>query len=510
MGKYSLTTAQYNPISLQEMMAIPSMYTDAYNKEKAQYDEYMDRVAAIKAVVGNDDYAAVRMANYEQQRDELAKAFANNRYDKNMAIGNNTLRQIWRDDMLPLEVGVKKLDDFRKFQQAHPDYIGKNYGLKDFTENPDTLYGNILGENIKKQMQENALLESKHDIRNIKTSLAPFTYNISKWGFTMPEQQEWMGRARAYFSALQSGASPEQADAILGNDPQYQGLKSSILNIANQYDFMNQDEETRAGIAKYALEGIANGLTQDEGKEIQDHYSMQRSLAKQQELPREQAKPVRKVLVKAQNNREMRGKNTNMGTSDSVLANTMHVAGSSWAGEGSAELYTLNLVKKRLNGAILQVPRSGVGKSVADGYKDITLSKADIDNISEVGFVPSRMINKKDTYNLSVMVGTGEDSKIYDIPIEEIGGSSLKAAMDEQITKTRQRINAGFYDENGYHKFKTNNELSNAEFIRSLYNGSNNTTIQSVFENMMDGLASQVINSYESTSSHKITNSERK
>lgn len=122
-GNYSLVIdANYNPLSMQEMLVPFTAYKDAFDKSEAAYDELTEKADTFKYLAkrleDNPDSEAARI--YKGYADELAKQ-AQDLAQNGLSMGNRRaltdLKRRYQGEIGQLEIANKAMDEERKLRR---------------------------------------------------------------------------------------------------------------------------------------------------------------------------------------------------------------------------------------------------------------------------------------------------------------------------------------------------------------------------------------------------------
>lgn len=249
MPGYIGYTPQFNPISLQEYLTVPTMVLSEYSKVEDVYNETATKAEALKALLGErnaDNEAGWRIVdNYEKQLGDLTNTIANG------VKGPETYRQAknaskyYRENMLPLESGIPAYQEEIKKWNTDPTMIGNKPALESYIKNPLYRAQMMSGNDIQQEATKAAAAASarRRTDPKFKTVANGQLWSISNpVGFTPEEVNAWL----AWTKDPQSSQNPSPE------------LSAIADQISEKYGNFNTDQ-----VNQYITRGILDGLAYD-------------------------------------------------------------------------------------------------------------------------------------------------------------------------------------------------------------------------------------------------------
>lgn len=184
------------PISLQEYLTLPLMVKDAYDTAEKQYNDYQDKVAAIKAMSVGIPEAQSEIQAYEDSISDLSDYISNHRYDNKMRIASNNLRDQFRNRVIPISTNITALQKYMQDFSAKDDgtILGRKLGYRDFAENPLRQYQLIQGSAIRNEAAKMAAAASARRIQDLKESRVhggQYFRTTQETGFSEDDVKNW-------------------------------------------------------------------------------------------------------------------------------------------------------------------------------------------------------------------------------------------------------------------------------------------------------------------------------
>ena len=140
MPGYIGYTPQFNPISLQDYMAVPTMIMSEYAKAEDAYNETATKAEALKALLGErnaDNEAGWKIVdNYERQLGDIANTIAQGIQGPEAYRQARSASRYYRENMLPLESGIPAYQKELEKWNADPTMIGNKPLLESYIKNP--------------------------------------------------------------------------------------------------------------------------------------------------------------------------------------------------------------------------------------------------------------------------------------------------------------------------------------------------------------------------------------
>lgn len=246
MANYITIAPQYNPFSLQELLAIPMMYTEAYNKAQEQYDAYQDKVAALRAYAKDSPAAASMLNAYDTGIQDLTNAMASGRWNTNVANQSRRLRSLYREQIIPLSIGATAFDTYRQNRLKRNDgtLIGRNYTLEDFINNPTLEDNSLLGSAIQAEAMKAAAVDASS--RQVT-----------------PQWKLDRTRGGQYYTAeVGNGYTSSERAAFLQNpnDSRFSSLTAIRQQLRDKLGYANRTKAEQEQIDNYITRGIYDSM----------------------------------------------------------------------------------------------------------------------------------------------------------------------------------------------------------------------------------------------------------
>lgn len=235
---------QFNPISLQDYLAVPTMIMGEYAKAEDAYNETATKAEALKALLGErnaDNEAGWRIVdNYERQLGDLTNQIAKGIQGPEAYRQAKGAQRYYRENMLPLESGIPAYQEELKKYNSDPTMIGTRPTLESYIKNP--LY--------RAQMMSGSV------IQNEATKAAASASARRK-----QETADELIRGGQYYSYRElTGFSPEEVAAWLQDHNNSPELSAIYNQIKDKYE---QSGYTEDQFKQYIERGIIDGITYD-------------------------------------------------------------------------------------------------------------------------------------------------------------------------------------------------------------------------------------------------------
>ena len=246
MPGYIGYTPQFQPISLQEYLTVPSTIIGEYVKAEDTYNETANKAEALKALLGtrtpeNEEGWKI-VDRYENMIGSLADDIASGIQGPDVYRKARNSQSYYRKNMLPLEAGITGYQTDEKeakaFNKDGTLVRKKKYTLNDYIKNPNLKSEYILGSSIQAEaMKAAATASARKKKENDPTkALGNQKFKISsEVGFSPEEVQNW----------LKDPSSSQELTAIANQ-------------IADKYKGYDPKE-----INQYITRGILDGLAYD-------------------------------------------------------------------------------------------------------------------------------------------------------------------------------------------------------------------------------------------------------
>lgn len=236
MPRYIGFTPQFDPISLQDYLAVPTTILGEYAKAEDKFEEYQDKAEQLAAMVGEDPYGRQIINNYKNQLQNATNALSDGRVQNaeglRQALG---VRKYYRENMMPLEVGIPYWEQYKKAKLAlGEDPLEDPLTLESFVRNPTQAYNLTKGSDVRNLAANMAKAASARRIKDPKYMGRVLEGNYyrtkSEAGFSDQEVQDWVNgtpnpeldEIRAEVQKQYSNISPEKLNRFI-NEGVYLG-----------------------------------------------------------------------------------------------------------------------------------------------------------------------------------------------------------------------------------------------------------------------------------------------
>lgn len=257
MPRYIGYTPQFNPVSLQEYLAVPTMIQQEFDTYEDKYNENLDKLAVLEGMLDDStrDYLNAYKNNLSNAADIISGKTGNL---STLRQQTNAARQFYREYAPRLTNAYNKRQAALKAQQdillKDPSAVTTQVGnMQSFLDNPDQVFHSLSGDKIYADMI-NAGKLSAADLSKVENANLP-GYLAKVTGYTPQQQQEYA------MLVQQALSGNKDADAALKNNPiytqPYQVLNKYIED--NKFNLFNDSEKAYA--LNRALSGQLMGMT---------------------------------------------------------------------------------------------------------------------------------------------------------------------------------------------------------------------------------------------------------
>ena len=235
---------QFNPISLQDYLAVPTAIIGEYAKAEDAYNETATKAEALKALLGErnaDNEAGWKIVdNYEKQLGDIANNIAQGIQGPEAYKQARGAQRYYRENMLPLESGIPAYQEEIKKWNTDPTMIGNKPVLESYIKNPLYRAQMMSGNAIQQEAMKAAATASSR---------------------RKQETADKLIRNGQYYSYYDlEGFNPEEQQAYMLNSelvPELKQLEDSITDKYKQQGYNDADAR------RYAKLGIMEGITYD-------------------------------------------------------------------------------------------------------------------------------------------------------------------------------------------------------------------------------------------------------
>ena len=269
MPQYYTITPTYTPLTLQEMLTIPTAVAAEYDATQKEIEEAENQLAVLNALA--DDSNQEFLDQYTNYRKQFSESFSKGYYDKTQAIGAKKLRDLYRANLgitQQAEAKQKAQQAAREYELTHPgarfsaDWRGwKNI---DFDKGNSPLMYQTDTQTIQNMggaAGKAVMLDLTDRISKGKSPFAGYWSKIIESGLDPQQQQRYADLVMRYDQALQAG----NPNAILGNAAvQNDALAQAILmNYTSSMADLHQNAyspQDRAAITLDWVTGLLNNI----------------------------------------------------------------------------------------------------------------------------------------------------------------------------------------------------------------------------------------------------------
>ena len=248
MPYYTTTAAQFDPYSLQDLLAPLTMYKSRWDELEKSYEDMDSKAALLEAQASSDPKTAQMYSVYKEAllagRDAMMQGLSNK--DTSNLLN---AKRAYNTNVLPIAeaVAARTSDSevWRKQKASDPSLLGDDPMSKPLS---GYLYGN------------------RPDLHNVSgnalyTKAMNAAKNISSRYFNTEEGKLFKG---TYYNLItEKGFPPEIAARTLIKSGQFQGLTEFYNNLlaSEGVDALSQNDQIRA--AEYVLSGMDAGFVRD-------------------------------------------------------------------------------------------------------------------------------------------------------------------------------------------------------------------------------------------------------
>lgn len=252
---------QFNPISLQEYLTVPTMVLGEYTKAEDAYNETATKAEALKALLGErntDNEAGWKIVdNYEKQLGDLADNISKGIQGPEAYRQARGAQRYYRENMLPLESGIPAYQKELERYNSDPSMIGARPVLEDYIKNP--LYKGYMlsGDKIYADMvNQGKMAAADRSASEIKAAgAAGYLNHVQSIGYSPEEQQEYLGLVQA---ALNGDTAAAQQ---LQNSDKYSQLYQGLNAYIKDHAFDQLDNNGKLNALDRAISGQLYGMT---------------------------------------------------------------------------------------------------------------------------------------------------------------------------------------------------------------------------------------------------------
>lgn len=231
---------QFQPISLQEYLAVPTMIVNDYEEAEKEFNEYQDKVAAVEALAGNNEKAMNIINQYKAYLGDAANGLTNGVKNVDSYKAARQARNYYRNSVMKLEPAITAYQNAQKTRAAKDDgtLIGPELSLDNYIDNP--LYEDrfVHGSAIQKEAMQAAAQASARR----KSEKTP-----SK---ALGNQYWQLGS--------QMGFTPDEVNAWLADPTSSPELTAIANQIAEKYGEFDMNK-----VGQYITRGILDGIAYD-------------------------------------------------------------------------------------------------------------------------------------------------------------------------------------------------------------------------------------------------------
>ena len=259
MPGYIGFTPQFNPISLQEYLTVPTMLQQEFDTYEEKYNENLDKLAALEGMLDEStkDYLNPYKSRLQNAADIISGKTGNL---GSLRQQTAAARQFYREYAPKLTNAYNKRQQALKTQQEillkDPSAVTTQVGnMQSFIENPDQTLHSLSGDKVYSDMI-NAGKLSAADITSIGKAGIP-GYLAQRTGYTLEEQKQYADLVR---QALSGNA---EADNILRSNPIYAQPYQVLSKYIEDNKFNLFDDSQQAYAFNRALSGQLMGMSGD-------------------------------------------------------------------------------------------------------------------------------------------------------------------------------------------------------------------------------------------------------
>lgn len=265
---------QFNPISLQEYLTVPTMVLGEYTKAEDAYNETATKAEALKALLGErnaDNEAGWRIVdNYEKQLGDIANNIAQGIQGPEAYRQARGAQRYYRENMLPLESGIPAYQKELERYNSDPSMIGARPMLENYIKNP--LYKGYMlsGDKIYADMvNQGKMAAADRSASEIKAAgAAGYINHVQSVGYSPKEQQEYLGLIQAALKGETYTVSDDNgnlrvvdASSYLNGNNKYSQLYQGLNAYMKDHAFDQLDNNGKLNALDRAISGQLYGMT---------------------------------------------------------------------------------------------------------------------------------------------------------------------------------------------------------------------------------------------------------
>lgn len=257
MPSYIGFRPQFNPVSLQEYLAVPTMIQQEFDTYEDKYNENLDKLAILEGMTDESTrYLTNRYKDKLSNVADIISGKSGNLSDLRSQI--NDARQYYRETAPRLTNAYNKRQAALKAQQdillKDPSAVTTKVGnMQSFIDNPDQVFHSLSGDKIYADMI-NAGKLSAADLSKVENANLP-GYIAKITGYTPQQQQEYA------MLVQQALSGNKDADEALRNNPIYTQPYQVLSKYIEDNKFGVFDDSERAYVLNRALSGQLMGMT---------------------------------------------------------------------------------------------------------------------------------------------------------------------------------------------------------------------------------------------------------
>jgi len=298
MPSYIGYRPQFNPVGLQEYLAVPTMIQQEFDTYEDKYNENLDKLAVLEGMTDESTrYLTDRYRDKLSNAADIITGKSGNLSDLRSQISNT--RQYYREIAPKLTNAYNKRQAALKAQQdillKDPSAVTTKVGnMQSFMDNPDQVFHSLSGDKIYADMV-NAGKLSAADLNSVgKSGIAGYLAKMT--GYTPQQQQEYA------MLVQQALAGNKDADNALRNNPIYIQPYQVLSKYIEDNKFGVFDDSERAYVLNRALSGQLMGMTghTDYMADKQWEHNSRMSAARTSQTPqvKEENNSVRRLPAK--------------------------------------------------------------------------------------------------------------------------------------------------------------------------------------------------------------------
>ena len=256
---YILNT-HFDPFSLQEMMQLASIATEAHNNAEQQYATMKSNANVFQRQIDPNDVELKEMYDsYMSDLDKAASELSKKGLNRNTSQAVYDLAARYSSDIVPMDAAFKRKaqlsEELRQLQLKDPSYRAEfnpdDILVSDLIKNPNQGYGRSISLNN----------DITNKVYNIAKNLSTYVRrDPNTWKQILGDQ---------YFEAIEkSGYSPEEVQSIIeGKNGQdiLAKIAKNVIDSSNASDYVSQEElwnaaaqGMMAAVGKYNYNTLVN------------------------------------------------------------------------------------------------------------------------------------------------------------------------------------------------------------------------------------------------------------